>query len=168
MTSFQFVRIAAILGLAALMLPGSAFAQAARATLSGTVYDASGAAVPNAKVTVIDTERNISDTRIANEVGRYLFTDLNPGHYELQADAQGFKKSRTTGILLEVSQKFELNPTLELGQTNEQIAVTATAIGLETTSGTVSGVVGSQEVSDLPLNARDFYSLLQLVPNVRA
>ena len=151
-----------------LMAAAPAFGQTARASLSGTVYDSSGAVVPAAKVTVTDTERNISDSRTTNEVGRYLFTDLNPGNYELEATATGFKKYRTTGILVEVGQKLEMNPKLELGQSAESITVSAAAIGLETTSGTVSGVVGDKEVSDLPLNARDFYSLLQLIPNVRA
>jgi hypothetical protein len=143
-------------------------AQVARASLSGTVYDSSGAVVPAATVTVIDREHNTRSARSTNEAGRFLFSDLNPGHFDLEAAKSGFKKSRTAGIVLEVSEKLELNPKLELGQTSESVTVTAAAVELERASGTVSGVVGDKEVSDLPLNARDFYSLLQLVPNVRA
>jgi hypothetical protein len=151
-----------------LAAPVSIWAQTARASISGTVYDSSGAVVPAATLTATDTERNISDTRKANGAGRYLFSDLTPGNYTLEAGAAGFKKYRTTNIVLEVGQRLELSPTLQVGATNEEVTVSANAVGLETATATVSGVVDSKQVSDLPLNARDFYSLLQLVPNVRA
>ncbi len=110
-------------------------AQVARASLSGTVYDSSGAVVPAATVTVIDREHNTRSARSTNEAGRFLFSDLNPGHFDLEAAKPGFKKSRTAGIVLEVSEKLELNPKLELGQTSESVTVTAAAVELERASG---------------------------------
>ena len=148
--------------------PVCAWGQAARASLSGTVYDASGAAVPGATVAMTDQERNATDTRKANEAGRYLFADVTPGSYIFEAVAPGFKKHRTTSLVLEVGQRLELNPTLEVGATTEEVTVTAGAVDIETATSAVSGVVESKQVSDLPLNGRDFYALLQLVPNVRA
>jgi hypothetical protein len=158
------------LGIALLVLCACvpANAQSVRATLSGTVFDSSGAAIPAARVTVLNTERNTPETRVANEVGRYLFPDLVPGHYEIESSAPGFKSRRVTGIAIEVGQQLEMNHSLEVGQTGDSVTVSASAVELETTNATVSGVVGTEQVADLPLNARDFYSLLQLVPNVRA
>ncbi len=78
-----------------LSVPVSTWAQTARASISGTVYDSSGAVVPAATLTVTDTERNINDIRKANGAGRYLFSDLTPGNYTLEAGAPGFKKYRT-------------------------------------------------------------------------
>jgi hypothetical protein len=143
-------------------------AQSARAVVSGTVYDRSGAVVPSAKVVITGKERNTRDTRTTNEVGRYLFSDLTPGQYQLEVTASGFKVARTDALTLDVGQQLEINPRLEVGNTGETVTVSAASVELETTNATVSGVVTPREVSDLPLNSRDFYSLLQLVPNVRA
>jgi hypothetical protein len=143
-------------------------AQSARATVSGTVYDKSGAVIPSALVKITNSERNTNDIHTANEVGRFLFSDLNPGHYVLEVTAPGFKANRTSDLVLEVGEQLEISPRLEIGETSESITVAASSVGLETTNATISGVVTPQEVSDLPLNSRDFYSLLQLVPNVRA
>jgi Carboxypeptidase regulatory-like domain len=109
---FKSLTAAALLFLLGALL---ARAQVARASLSGTVYDSSGAVVPAATVTVIDRERNTRSARSTNEAGRFLFSDLNPGHFDLEASKPGFKKIRTAGIVLEVSEKLELNPKLETG-----------------------------------------------------
>lgn len=143
-------------------------AQSARATLSGTVYDKSGAVIPLATVEITNRDRNTHDVRTANEVGRYFFSDLNPGTYGLEVTAPGFKVSRTEQLVLDVGEQLEVNPKLEVGPNSESVTVSASAVGLETTNATISGVVTPKEVSDLPLNSRDFYSLLQLIPNVRA
>src|SRR5437764_161269 len=114
-----------VASLAALLTGAPLYSQAARGSVSGTVSDSTGAVVPSARVTVLNTERNTRDTRVSNEVGRYFFSDLVPGHYELEATAQGFKVSHLTGLTIEVGQQLEINPSLELGQTAESITIAA-------------------------------------------
>src|SRR5260370_39931860 len=92
-------------------------AQVARASLSGTVYDSSGAVVPAATVTVIDREHNTRSARSTNEAGRFLISDLNPGHFDLEAAKPGFKKSRTAGVRLSRSGKGSCNSKVDTGAT---------------------------------------------------
>ena len=86
-----------------------AAAQTATAELSGTVTDATGAIVPSAKVSIVNAQTGISRETITGQNGNYLFTILQPGIYNLSAEAQGFRKTVQNNIELQVNQRAEVN-----------------------------------------------------------
>jgi len=88
----RLVRLSLSLICLAVVVAGLALGQSYTASIRGTVTDASGAAVPGAKVTVTESERNIPRTTVTDEAGRYVVTALPPGKYTLSVEASGFKK----------------------------------------------------------------------------
>src|SRR5271165_5365674 len=87
----------------ALLCAGAAFSQAVNGTIVGTVTDASGASVANAKVTVTETQTRIAHTRQTNEAGTYEFVNMPPGIYEVSVEMAGFKKEVQSGLVLEAN-----------------------------------------------------------------
>lgn len=136
-------------------------------SVSGTVYDSSQAVVPAAAVTLTNTARNAVDVRNTNEVGRFLFSNLVPGPYQLDVSAPGFAAKTITGIMLTADCKLDLNIVLGVGVTEQKVVVTAGGTGLETATPTVGQVVDNRQIANLPLNGRQSLALSALVPNVR-
>jgi hypothetical protein len=114
-----------------------AAAQTATAELSGTVTDPTGASVPNAKVAIANAQTGVSREAITNQNGNYLFTILQPGTYNLSAEAQGFRKTVQNNIELQVNQRAEVNLQLQVGQVTDTLEVTGTAPLLEAESSTL-------------------------------
>jgi len=141
-----------------------ASAQTFTATIVGTVHDATGAVVPQAKVVAINTGTNARAEAFSDEQGNFTVWSLPPGPYVLEAEAAGFKKLVRSGIVLQVQQQARLDLTLELGAITESISVTAAASRLESTTSTLGKVVENRRIRDLPLNSRNVYSLLFLTP----
>lgn len=151
---------------AVLLWAGAAPAQVST-SLSGTVFDATQAVVPEADVTLTQVNRNTAGTRRTNSVGRFLFTNLAPGPYRLSVSAPGFAPKVISGIVLTVDQKLDLDVTLELGATEQRVVVSADATALDTATPTVGQVVDNRQIANLPLNGRHSLSLISLAPNVR-
>src|SRR5580704_18383365 len=103
---------------ASLLLPTSLQAQVAGATLSGSVTDAQGGAVSNAKVTAANTATNVAVTTTTNSAGAYSIPNLNPGDYQVSAEASGFSKSVSKATLT-VGAKQEINFSLQVGQVTQ-------------------------------------------------
>ncbi len=139
-------------------------AQVSTAELNGTVVDQRGAAVPNAKVTVTQADTGVSRQTVADSAGNYLFAALQPGVYNLSAEASGFKRVVQNGLELQINQRAEINLKLELGNVNESVQVTGTAALLETESSSLGSVTNTKLVGDLPLNGRNFVQLATLAP----
>ena len=99
-----------VLSLLALLCAGLAFGQAVNATLLGTVTDASGAVVPNAKVTITEVNTGVSRSGQTNESGNYTFPDLPPGQYSVTVEAAGFKKEtrRDIALLVNTTQRVDI------------------------------------------------------------
>lgn len=152
--------------LAAFLLVLPAFAQTGQIT--GRVTDQAGAVVPGVNVTVTETSTNVARSVQTNTDGYYTVPALLPGPYSVQLEHAGFKPVTRTGLQLEVGQVIRLDITLEIGSVNEQVEVTAQAPLLETETHSSGQVVGSREVTRLPLLGRDAYALGGLVPGVRA
>src|ERR1700690_24833 len=148
-----------------LLWSSSAFAQVS-ATLSGIVMDPSGAAVVGAEVTAKEVDTGITRTTTANDAGRYDLFELPVGLYEVHVRKQGFSEEVRTGIQLVVGQEAIVNVALRLGQVEEQVTVNENAPIVSTTTSDISGLVGEQQVKDLPLNGRSFDLLLPLNPGV--
>ncbi len=134
--------------------------------ISGLVLDASGAVVPNVSVHVKNTATGLIRTAPSNESGFYLVSNLPIGSYEISAEAAGFKKFVTTGVVLDVNSKVAVNVRLEVGNTTDVVNVAADAAQVETTTGEVGRLVTGQQATQLQLNGRNFPQLLELLPGV--
>jgi outer membrane receptor protein involved in Fe transport len=143
-----------------------AYAQVAGATLSGTAMDASGAAVPNAKVSIKNSATGVVREVTTDSAGFYSAPNLLPGVYDITVAAPGFSSSVQTGLTLTVGASKALNIALQVGQVSERVEVTATAPAVELTSSTISGEVDSATERELPLNGRDWTQLATLQPGV--
>lgn len=150
-----------------ILCSGSALAQVApTASLAGTVTDSSGAVVPAASVTVTNLGTQFTRTTTTGANGRFLLTLLPIGSYRLEASAPGFATYRQTGITLNVDTTHSLNVELSVGEITEVVTVTSEAPMTATESGTLSQIVNTRAVEDLPLNGRNVASLVYLVPGI--
>jgi len=149
------------------MLAGSipVFAQTA-GTILGVVRDQSGASVPNATVTLISVERSDVRTAMSGDDGAYRFSAVEPGHYNLKVEVQGFKTEMATGLTLDVAQELVSNISLQVGTATQQVTVTGEAPVINVTSSSLGGLVNDQQISELPLNGRNYSDLALLQPGI--
>src|SRR3989441_3615212 len=156
-----------LLCLAIFIMSGiTAIGQLTTGTITGTVTDQSGAAVPGATVTLKNTDTGISRTAQTRENGKYEALSLPAGTYEISASLAGFRTAVHTGISLAVGQNAAIDFALQVGQVNEAVTVTGDVTQVETTTATVSNLVDEKKVADLPLNGRDLTQLSFLQPGV--
>jgi len=149
-----------------LILGAAAWAQDT-ASITGTVTDPTGAAVPNASVTVSNSGQGINRTATTNGAGDYLFAALPIGSYDVTVAAQGFKKYEAKGLKLDVAEKARVNVTLQVGSFTTEIVVEGSAVAqVETQSSDLGNTVSGKEISQLELNGRDFTQLVALSPGV--
>jgi hypothetical protein len=134
--------------------------------ISGTVLDASGAAMPRVKVTVVDRERGSSLTTFTNDAGRYSFPNLGVGVYAVSAEMSGFKKATTAEIRLDVNQAVDADIRMEIGDITQQVEVAAGMPLLQTSDSQVGALIDAKRIQDLPLAARDFMQLALGAPGV--
>ena len=106
-----------------------ALAQSTFGTLEGTVTDASGAVVPNATVTIINTDENTSRTVTTDASGNYTAVDLKAGHYSVEVSNAGFKTTRVDGIELGARQTLRVDAALSVGEVSQQVEVTGAERG---------------------------------------
>jgi hypothetical protein len=140
----------------------SAMAQTTTGSIIGLVTDSTGAAVPNATVTVTRVDTGIATKTTTNSSGNYVVTPLQSGPYSVTVEAQNFKKSVSGGITLNVQDRIAVNVTLEVGQVTETVEVQGAAPPLQTDTSYLGQVVDSQKIVDLPLNGRFFTRLAVL------
>jgi hypothetical protein len=134
------------------------------AAISGTVEDASGAFVQGATVTVRSLETGASRTVTTDQSGNYTLVSLPLGPQEVRVEKAGFKTTLRTGVVLVVGQQAVVNFRLELGELVQQMTVVDQTPLINTTTSSVAGVVGEQQIRDLPLNGRSFDDLITLNP----
>ena len=136
--------------------------QGSMGTISGAVRDASGAVIPRVAVTLTNLDTGITRTVTTNAQGRYNAPTLPLGNYQVRAEVAGFQAGVRTGIVLTVGQEAVVDFALRVGEVTQTVEVTGEAPLVETTSGAVSGLVGEQQMRDLPLNGRSFDQLIAL------
>src|SRR5215471_14245432 len=148
-----------------LILP--ALAQEFRATISGHVFDASGGAVPNAKIQVTSMATNEVTTATSDASGAYAIPLLRPGDYKLSATAPGFKQFVRDRVVLEAAKTAGIDINLEVGNVTDTVEVTAEVAVLETQSASRGGIVTTQQVAEMPLNARNPFMLGSMMSGVQ-
>ncbi len=149
----------------ALLCASSLVAQVS-GVVSGTVVDQSGAIVPNATVTATNTETGAVRETTADGAGRYDFSRLPVGPYDIHAKKTGFQEAVRTGIQLAVNQTATVDLTLQVGESNQQVTVKGDAPVVGVATSDASGVIGQVQIRDLPLNGRSFDQLLTLNPGI--
>src|SRR5881227_928477 len=160
MKKLQFCLVAISILLVAL----GAFAQVQNGQFTGIVTDPSGAAIPNAKVTVTNMGTNLSVTTTTNQSGLYTARELPIGTYKIAAEAKGFKTSSNTNLTLNAGTVQRVDFRMELGQAKEVVEVTGEAAAVNTEDSKLATTVGSTQIANLPLNGRNVYDLMQLAP----
>src|ERR1700733_10021310 len=149
-----------------LMLAGSLFPQANTGRILGRVTDQTGGALPGAVLTIVDTQRGISRSVIADNTGEFNVPNLTPGAYALRAQMPGFKTAENSAITLDVAQDLRVDLQLQPGDQVEKVNVTAEAPLTDTTGADLGGTIENALINDLPLNGRNFENLETLRPGV--
>ncbi len=144
-------------------IPRPARAQVA-GIISGRVEDATGAPISGANITIKSVDTGATRTATTDDRGHFRVLALPIGPQEVRAEKSGFQAAVRTGVNLEVGQEAVVNLQLQVGEFSQQIIVSAEAPIVNTTTASVSGIVGEREMKDLPLNARSFDNLITLNP----
>jgi hypothetical protein len=156
-----------VLGLVVLLcLPCRLAAQLDRGEVTGTVEDPSGAKVQKATITLTNDDTTATITTRSTSTGTYVFDDVLPGKYTVQAEATGFEKYVVHGVIVQVQQVNTVDIHLATGNVQTSVTVTASAPLLESESAQVGLSVTNEAVNDLPLAMRDWGSLAQLSAGV--
>ncbi len=147
-------------------IPAAASGQAVSSTLVGTVTDSSGAIVPNATITATENRTGVARKTASTTDGVYTIPYLAPGEYRIEIENAGFKKFVRDKVDLEVSSTVRVDATLEPGNVNETVQVTAESPLLQTDRAEVARNFTTQSVTELPLANRSFQALAGLVAGV--
>lgn len=136
------------------------------AALSGKVVDPQQALIPGAMVTLTQTSTGAKTITTSNAQGVYVFPSLEPSSYSLTVTAKGFEIYKQVGIRLQADQSVTVDAILKPGGSTQTVTVSAAAAQIDTTTGTLSNVIGRQSVDDLPLNGRNAALLTEETPGV--
>jgi hypothetical protein len=158
---------AAVVCLLVAATAANASAQAVYGSISGTVTDTSGGALPGATVTITSVERRTADSVVANENGFYIKERLLPGTYEVRAELQGFKLAVLPRVTVSVDTQTPLNFALEVGAVTEEVTVTGGAPLLKTDRADVSTRFDTKELTELPVLDRNFTKFILLTPGAQ-
>lgn len=139
-------------------------AQRVKSTLSGAITDPSGATVAGAEVVLTNTSTGIARSFTTLQNGMYAFPFLDPGTYSITTKVTGFKTAVQKDILVRVAADQRVDMTLELGEVTQTVEATAVAAQVESVSSTLGTTVDNKKVADLPLNGRNIYALLNIIP----
>jgi hypothetical protein len=149
---------------APLLLSPLSLAQTDRAALVGTVSDSSGGTVSGSKVLITAVDTGISQEHTTNSNGYYRFPGVAIGEYTILVTNSGFKTKTIEHVQLQVGQTRTLDVALEIGEASEKITVQAEAGPAERSSAEVSAVIRTDQIANLPVNGRDWSSLMLLAP----
>jgi Carboxypeptidase regulatory-like domain/TonB-dependent Receptor Plug Domain len=142
-------------------------AQSISGSISGTVVDPKGLAIPGATVVLTNTGTSVQLTATSNDEGRFEFPSILPGTYDLTVELTGFKKLVRAGNVLSANQRLATGPlTLELGGTQESVMVSGRVEAVQTVSGERSGLITRQQLENLQVMSRDPIELWARLPGV--
>ena len=145
----------------------TAAAQTTSTSIVGTVVDASGAVLPGAKVTALNTRTGQKRGDVSSSTGDFSFPLLDVGVYDVTVDAQGFKQEIRRSVVLQINDKLRLDFALQVGATTEKVEITASGTTLQTDEATLGQTIEQRRVEELPLNNRNLGVLAILQPGVQ-
>lgn len=145
-----------------------AAAQSTSGRVRGTLTDTSGSAIVGATVSLVNTATNVSRQATTNASGEYNLLEVPVGSYEIDVNQPGFKKFVRKDITVDLNAVVSVDIALTVGGSTETVEVTGEPPVIDTTTTQLGAVVNSRDVTELPLNARDTYQLLQLQPGVQS
>jgi Carboxypeptidase regulatory-like domain len=165
-SSFLGLRTAGLVSVLLLLLAGSASAQVSSASVNGVIRDPKGAVIPGANIVLTSVDTSVEHTSVSNGAGDYVFLNITPGRYTLTASAQGFNPEKVAEFVLAVSQIATFDFALTVGTQTQVVTVEGTAAQLDVTGASLGTVIATKQVNDLPLDGRNFTTLLSLTPGV--
>src|SRR4051812_47929966 len=142
----------------------TAFPQSPTGQITGRITDATGAVVPFAEITVVNTETGLVRKTASNETGYFTASLLPPGEYRINVRKTGFRAAARSGVTLAVDQVARLDFQLEVGNVSDSVDVTAEAPTVDASTASLGTVVSSEQIKNLPLNSRDPLRFIYLVP----
>src|SRR5713101_2512831 len=157
-----------ILVLAATVCASANFAQSTGGRIRGTVIDPSGGAVSAATLQLVNEATHSTREVQSGSNGEYIFIEVPVGSYEIDVTVQGFKKYVRKGVALDLNQVLTVDIALQIGGSTDVVEVTGTPPVVDTTSTQLGAVVNERSSTQLPLNTRDVFQLLQLQPGVQS
>jgi hypothetical protein len=155
--------LAALLGTA---LTSTAWAQAGRAEMNGTVFDQAKAVLPGVTVTATNDATGVTRDTVTGPEGRFVMPTMEPGTYTLRVDLPGFQTQTRSALVLRVGQELTLDVTLQLANVAETVTVTGAAPIVEVTSSRLGTNLTTQDIDDLPTSGRSQLMLMTLVPGL--
>ena len=153
-----------ILGM--LLLSVALLAQGNFGRIMGTVADQTGAVLPGATVSIIDTQRGLARTLITDAAGEYNAPTLIPGIYTVRVEMKGFQTTNRENVELEVGKEVRVDLTPRPGEQSQSVTITEAIPLVDTASATLGGTLANAEINDMPLNGRNYQNLLGLRPGV--
>ncbi|HEV2711218.1 MAG TPA: TonB-dependent receptor [Edaphobacter sp.] len=149
-----------------LLLAGSrlCLAQKDAGAIAGTAHDASGAVIGGVTIAATDVDHGTTVTATSNASGEYVLSPLKVGHYIIKATRSGFNSVVSTPITLQVQQRVVFDVTLTVGEVSQSVTVTDSTAQLQTETSDLGQVIDSRQISNLPLNGRNFAQLALLSP----
>ena len=148
------------------LLAGVASGQAGRAELTGVVRDDRGSSIASAQVRVLHPGTNELTQASTGADGSYLITGLRPGIYRVEFESGGFQRQVREGIRLTTGERIRLDVELRVGEVASELIVRSDASLLRTESSSLGQLIPHRTITSLPLNGRNFFSLISLVPGV--
>src|SRR5262249_48028223 len=149
-----------------LLWTATAFGQTFYGSIVGTVADASGGAVPAATVTLLNLGTADRRTMASDETGNYQFVNLVPGQYRIEVEKPGFRRFSRDPITVEVQSVVRIDIPMQVGDVSQTVEVTVQTPLLQTEHASLGQVVESRKVLEMPLNGRNVFGLVALVPGV--
>ncbi|PYV26296.1 MAG: hypothetical protein DMG27_07250, partial [Acidobacteria bacterium] len=163
-------RMKALLGcsaIACLVFCNNAFGQAqVLGKISGTITDSTGAVVPGAKVTITNKNTQQSYPSTTNDSGYYVVVNLPAGTYDVTTEKEGFERCTNADAHLDPAEAVQVNCALQVGQVTQTVEVSAAALSVQTEEAKVSRVINDTQIEEMPVNGRNFATLLALQPGV--
>src|SRR6266545_1757075 len=161
------ISYALLMSLALACLLTGASAQGLTGQISGSLTDSQGGGVSNARVEVINEETAQSRAVTSDGEGNFVVTQLLPGTYSLVVTAGGFKRFEQKGIVLTANERVAVRKvTLEVGDVNQTVTVTAEAPNVQTESAERAGLISEAQIQGIALKGRDYMGLVRLLPGV--
>ena len=162
-----FARLAFVLAIAVLGIPGLLQAQGLTGQISGTVTDTTGGVLPGVTVTIRNVGTGLTRETVTGTDGAFLFPDLLAGTFDLTVTMQGFKTYEQKGIELGSTDRLRLRAiALDVGGVSETVSVQSEAVQVQTNNGARSGLITRENLEDIALKGRDFAGMLKLLPGV--